>query len=447
MNFRNGVYLFLGLVLVDGAVRKWLFPEMEQVIYLAKDALLVAMAAAYLMRYGASLPVGIARTAFAGWLGAYAAITALQVLNPSLPSLLLGLVGLKSHLLYAALLALVPAAFRDTDELLRALRYLTVPFLLVLMLGMAQFYFPIDHPINRYVRGTAQDVATFGLFHRVRVTSTFSYISGMTVFVFFALCVGVALLAAGRWRVTANKLAITCIVAALVVVPMTGARWIFYMLALCVPVFLYGMMRSGVLTSRYALRLIVLGSLAVAAISFWSIDALESFQYRRQTASDTQARVEALTLKPLKLGVEAGLLGYGAGATHQVAPVLARDAGYYAWLPTTDFEDETGRIMLELGILGFVVAFGMRVYLCRLAWVAMMNGGTHAEKALAGGALAFFLAHLVSPIVFNVTAGALYWFFAGVVATILRDQHLRRAVMTPAPVPPAAATPAIRVTR
>lgn len=444
MNIRAGVYLFLALVLLDGAVRKWLLSGSEQIVYIVKDALLLAMLAAYMMRHGPNLPAGIARTALAGWLGAYVGITALQVLNPSLPSLLVGLMGFKTHVLYAALLALVPAAFRDTDALLRVLRYLTVPMVLVLILGMVQFYFPIDHPINRYVRGTTQDIATFGQFHRVRISSTFSYLSGMTVFTFFALCIGVALLAAGRWRLADNKLAILCIVAAAVVMPMTGARWIFYMVALCLPVFLFGMMRSGMLPTQYAVRLIVLCSLTVAAVSFWSMDALESFEYRRQTTTDTPERIGSLAMDPVRLGAEAGLLGYGAGATHQAARALVRDAGYYSWLPTTDFENETGRIMLELGIVGFVIAFGLRIYLCRLAWTAMMNGGTRAEKALAGAALVFFLAHLVSPIVFNVTAGALFWFLAGVVATILRDQHARRvaqAVAAPGPLVPA---PALR---
>jgi hypothetical protein len=428
VSFRNGLFLFLALVVFDGAVRKWLLPESEQVVYILKDLVLLAMLGAYVLRFGLKLPAGIAGTALVGWLGMYVVITALQVLNPSLPSLLLGLVGLKTHILYAALLVLVPATFRDTEDLVRALRYMIVPIVFVLVLGILQFGYPLDHPINRYVRGTTQDIATFGLINRVRITSTFSYVSGMTVFVFFALCLGVALLAAGRWRLASNKLTIACIIAAVVVTPMTGARWIYYMLMLSVPVFLFGMVRSSMLQTRYALRLVILGSLGVAAVSLGSIEALESFEQRRQVAADTQERIESLLLDPFKLAADAGLIGYGAGSTHQVAPALVRDAGYYQWLPTTDFEDETGRIMLELGIVGFVVVFALRVYLCRMAWLAMVNGGSRNEKALAGGALAFFLAHLVSPIVFNVTGGALYWFFAGVVATILRDQHARRIV-------------------
>lgn len=438
MTSRAGLYLFLALLVLDGAVRKWLLPGSEQLVYIAKDILLVALMARYFVKGGLRYPPGVSQSGLTGWLAAYVVIAALQALNPSLPSLLLGVIGLKSHVLYAALLFLVPAAFRDTDDLARAFRYLLVPITLVLALGVLQFYLPIDHPLNRYVRGTTWDISTFGSLHRVRVTSTFSYISGMTVFVFFALCLALGFLAAGRWRFGTSKLAYACLLAALVVAPMTGARWIYYVLMAALPVFLYGMARAGMLQGGYALRIVVFASLATAAISLWSMQALESFEQRRQSATDLGDRVESLVLKPFRFALDAGLLGFGAGATHQAAPALVPQAGYYDWLPTTDFEDEPGRLMLELGALGFVVSLGLRIYLCWLAWRTMLAGATPREKALAGAALMFFVAHVSSPIVFNGTGGALYWLFAGILAVILRDQHVRRAPAQPA-LPPGVA--------
>ena len=445
MSGRIGLYLFLALVVFDGAVRKWLLPGSEQLVYIAKDFLLVGLMARYLMQRGLQYPLGVSHSGLTGWLAAYVAIAALQALNPSLPSLLLGAVGLKSHVLYVALLFLVPATFRDTDEVARVFRYMLIPVTLVLAFGVVQFYLPIDHPLNRYVRGTTWDIATFGFLHRVRVTSTFSYISGMTVFVFFALCLALGLLAAGRWRFGTNKLAYTCLLAALVVAPMTGARWVYYVLLAALPVFLYGLVRTGMLQGRYALRIVIFASLATVAISLWSMQAFESFEQRRQSATDVGDRVESLVLKPFRFALDAGLLGFGAGATHQAAPALVQGAGYYDWLPTTDFEDEPGRLMLELGALGFVVSLGLRIYLCWLAWQAMLAGATAREKALAGAALMFFVAHVFSPIVFNGTGGALYWLFAGILAVILRDQYVRRA--TPQPALPPGAVLAARVRR
>jgi hypothetical protein len=437
MSGRVGLYLFLGLVVLDGAVRKWLLPGSEQLVYIAKDILLLALMARYVMQRGLQYPLGLPSSGLTGWLAAYVVIAGLQALNPSLPSLLLGAVGLKSHVLYVALLFLVPAAFRDTEDVARAFRYLLIPIVLVLAFGVLQFSLPVDHPLNRYVRGTTWEIATFGFLHRVRVTSTFSYVSGMTVFVFFALCLALGLLAAGRWRFASNKLAYACLLAALVVAPMTGARWVYYMLLLALPLFLYGMVRTGMLQGGYALRIVVFASLTMGAISLWSMQALESFEQRRQSATDFGARVESLVLKPLRFATDAGLLGFGAGATHQAAPALVPQAGYYGWLPTLDFEDEPGRLMLELGVLGFVVSLGLRIYLCWLAWQAMLAGGTPREKALAGAALMYFVAHVTSPIVFNGTGGALYWLFAGILAVILRDQYVRRATVQPA-LPPGA---------
>lgn len=426
MSFRVGLYLFLALVVFDGAARKWLFPGSEQIVYIAKDVLLVGLLLKCFMQRGLQLPPGTSNTALMGWLSAYVVIAALQALNPSMPSLMLGVLGLKAHVLYAGLLLLVPAAFRDTEELARAFRYLLIPVTLVLAFGAVQFYLPPDHPLNRYVRGTAYEIATFGIISKVRITSTFSYVSGMTAFIFFALCLNVAFLARGRWSIGRNKLAYACILAAIVVTPMTGARWIYYMVTLCLPLFLYGMLRAGMLQTRFAVRMIVLSALATGAISLWSIEAVESLEYRRHTATDTGERIRGLVTNPIRFGAEAGLLGFGAGSTHQAAPALVPEAGFYTWLPLTDFEDEPGRIMLELGIVGFFVAFGLRIYLCLLAWRALLAGESSTEKAFAAAAFVFFVAHLISPIVFNVTGGALYWLFAGIVATIMRDQHQRR---------------------
>jgi len=441
VTYRGGVLLFLALVLADGAVRKWLLPEFEQLVYIAKDVLLLGMLTWYGMSRGLRLPAGLSGSTLATLLSLYIAVAALQAFNPALPSLALGVLGLKAHVLYIALMLLVPAAFRDVDDLARTLRYALVPMILVLALGAVQFYLPPDHPLNRYARGS-QDIATFGLVGSVRVTSTFSYVSGMTVFVFFAFCLGLALLAAGRWRLRENKLACACIVAAVVVAPMTGARWFYYMVTLCLPVFLYGMIRSEMLQTKYAIRLVVLSFLTATAISFWSLSALESLQHRRESTGDAPARVEGLLLDPAKFSLEAGVLGFGSGATHQAALALVPGGHDFSWLPTAAFENEPGRIMLELGIVGFVVAFALRIYLCRLAWLAMVRGGTRNERTLAVAALIFFIAHVPSPIVFNVTGGALYWLFAGILTTILRDQHLRRGARPEIPPDAVLATPA-----
>lgn len=443
MSPRTGLYVFFALVVFDGAIRKWLLPGAEQLVYIAKDVLLVVLMARYLMQRGLQYPPGVGHTALVGWLGTYGVISALQAFNPSLPSLLLGAVGLKSHILYAALLFLVPAAFRDADDLARVFRYLLIPIALVLAFGVLQFYLPIDHPLNRYVRGTTWDIATFGFLHRVRVTATFSYVSGMTVFVYFALCLALGFVAAGRWRFGANKLAYACLLMAIVVAPMTGARWVYYVLLVCLPLFLYGMVRTDMLPARYALRVGVFASLAAVAISLWSLQAFESFEQRRQSATDVGDRVESLFLKPFRFVVDAGLLGYGAGSTHQAAPALVPDAGYYGWLPSIDFEDEPGRLVLELGALGFVVSLGLRIYLCLLAWRVLLAGATATEKGLAGAALMFLVAHIMSPIVFNGTGGALYWLCAGIVAVILRDQYARRVVAQPA-LPPGATLARVR---
>ena len=66
-------------------------------------------------------------------------------------------------------------------------------------------------------------------------------------------------------------------------------------------------------------------------------------------------------MSPYLLLPEAGLLGFGIGATHQTAAALAPNLPPYSWLRGLIVEVETGRIMLELGALGFLLVYLIRI--------------------------------------------------------------------------------------
>jgi hypothetical protein len=294
----------------------------------------------------------------------------------------------------------------------------------VLVLGILQFSAALDSPLNRYAAET-DAISTFGDTRAARVTGTFPYISGMTVFVFTVLLVSVARLLAGnrdrRW------LDWLCLTLAAAVVPMTGTRWNVYVWALVLPVLLWEMLmafRSAVARfARLALGLI----LVAVTVALLADQAITGFAQRARGAEDSKERIEQTFTDPVRFLADAGLVGFGVGSTHQAADRIVLDREVYSWLPGAGFESEPGRLMLELGGIGFLLLLGLKVSWIVGAHGALRQARTHAQFIAALVALGFFVAHLTAPVVFNATAGAFYWGLAGTLAIVLREQVAQTA--------------------
>ena len=140
--WRAALQLALVLLVFEGAIRKWLLPGAQDLIYFAKDVLLLGVYAGFLrdrarlrIRFPALpllyIPLGI--TALLGLM---------QVFNPALPNLLVGLSGFKAYFFYVPLLFVVPAAFPSDAALYRFLRLYVLIAIPVGLLATAQFFSP-----------------------------------------------------------------------------------------------------------------------------------------------------------------------------------------------------------------------------------------------------------------------------------------------------------------
>src|ERR1700737_4548608 len=102
-DWRSGVLLFLLWLLFDDLARKYLGNSM--IIYFAKDAI---VAACYLSYYVARRrrQVGVFKIPFLVPLAVFFGFTVIQVFSTQSPSILYGLLGLKSYFYYAPLMLL-----------------------------------------------------------------------------------------------------------------------------------------------------------------------------------------------------------------------------------------------------------------------------------------------------------------------------------------------------
>jgi hypothetical protein len=272
-------------------------------------------------------------------------------------------------------------------------------------------------------------VATFGSSQHVRVTGTFSFITGYTSFLVAVSILLLALLASSRWRFTNRKL-YAALGLTLLGMLMSGSRGPVFVLALLFPFYWYlAVLRERDAGGTVGRAVLAVGALAAAVVVFGG-DALAAFIGRATAASgDVQSRLLAPLLAPLQLLPEVGLFGFGTGSTHQTAAAVAPSIVPYSWLRGLMTEGETGKIMLELGPVGFLLIYLSRLVLLFTAFGYAKSLRTRFHRSLATAAFLFFLAQLPGSPVFDVVSGVYFWFFAGLLLLAVRLDALavRRA--------------------
>jgi hypothetical protein len=409
--WRHAMQAALVVLVLEGALRKWVFPEAQDLIYFGKDLILLGAYAGFLAdrrRGRVAVP-----SVLVGMLVLSGAVGALQVFNPRLPNPLVGLLGLKAYFFYVPVLWILPTVFarsRGLSARLRAYLMLAVP---IALLSVAQFMSSPKSMINAYAREQAGGASTFGSSTHVRVTATFSYITGYSSYLLATIMLALAVLAATRWRLKGSLGPYLALALAVGSLFMTGSRAPVFTLALLLPIYLWlSLAREGRRDAVLGRILLALG-LVAAAVNQVGADAVGAFYERAAGSGDAVERMLMPFVQPFRVMSDAGLLGYGIGATHQTAEAVTPGSEPYAWLEGKLVEDEPGRIMLELGPLGFFFFFFVRAYLVVFSLEQVFRLRSAFSRALATSCALFFLAHLPGGVVFNVTADVYYWYFAG----------------------------------
>ena len=105
------------LLVFEGALRKWVFPWGQAGIYLVKDAILLATYFGFLLDGQRNQPA----LRDAGPIKIVVILSfvfgCFEVLNPNSPSILVGLVGLKTYFLYAPVAFILPYAIKSREHL------------------------------------------------------------------------------------------------------------------------------------------------------------------------------------------------------------------------------------------------------------------------------------------------------------------------------------------
>jgi len=438
-DWRRSVKIALILAVIEGAIRKWVLPEASDLVYFAKDVVLLG---AYL-RYFVLDQTRSVTEKFSGvkvllWIATV--IVILQAFNLRLGSVAVGAFGLKAYLWYVPLCFMARDLFRSAEELQTFLKWYLFLVIPVCSLGVLQFFSPYDSPINTYAgASSATDVATFaveGRENRARITGTFSYISGHVTYLFVCLSLIVPLLASGL-----RKTWLVFVMAELALVAgnmfMSGSRGPVLMGVIFVACFLLLNQTTKKRNERSVVVPLVLAGAACVVVSmYWFGEAMDMFWARATNADDSRARVTSGFVEPFEylLDVETEVAGYGAGATHPGGAALRRrlDLPDAPELPP-GAENETFRVLLELGLFGFAVWYGLRLYLIWALWRTWRQLQSQFLKHLACAAFLVHLFQLPGQVVLNHTLGVYFWLMAGFIYLLpqLEAMALNRSPVNP----------------
>jgi hypothetical protein len=408
LNWKLSVKTVLVLVVIEGALRRWAFPQARELIYFFRDFILIG---AYLSFFSRSPPL-VDRYPSIKLLTIVATVLCfLQALNPSLGSFIVGIFGLRAYLLYIPLVWVVPHLFDSGDDLRNFLRNYLLLIIPVCTLGIVQYFSPADSPLNVYAPDLSAATASVGEF--IRITGTFSYLAGMTVFLsvcFSLLIVFVSLERTLIWKI------VYALLLSLVVINsfMTGSRGlILYEVLFLIGYCLLLLFNQPKAFFSFAGRLLISGVLATIIALNYFPQSIDAFVGRATGSGDSVGdRIAGSFTQVFDYGAM-GSIGYGTGATQPGASALRQVFKLPPGAPLPPSEGETGRVFIELGIAGFLVWYGLRIVLLLSLFSVFLRLKKPFYQRLAIAIFLFQSINMTGQLVTNPTMMAYFWFFSG----------------------------------
>jgi hypothetical protein len=300
----------------------------------------------------------------------------------------------------------------------------------VALLGFAQIAAGPDSLLNTYVSHSEEAAVTvrFGEdYDLVRTSGTFSYISGYATFLTFIALLALGYNMAQGWRIKNNIVPLAALTLVIGAMFTTGSRSPVYTLIATSPIILWLAVITRTLALGNALRLFVLVPIiAIVALNL-SPRAFEGFTQRASDSSDSA--LDRL-LSPVSQVIEAlsgaPALGIGIGTTHPSSfTIMGTDWPW--WLGDMLTETEMARVTVELGVIGLLLVFGLRVLVAAFALRAALSFKDQACRAM-GIVLAIYLTlGLINSIMLDATAGLYYWGALGLMLAMRRLEQVARA--------------------
>jgi hypothetical protein len=413
---RVELILIFALVLCvgEGALRKWVLGDtsfLSRVAYISKDFVFALCILIRPFKWGLEsmrLRNGIELGLLL--MGAGAVISSISDIN------FLGSVLSTRTFFILPVAAIYASLSLNEKSIHRIVHFIAVLAVVNAVLSAIQFYTPSTSWINRY---STEDsfVATVGFADNVRATGSFSYISGLGYFGFFAVWAATMILAKAKhfvqfaWGTIALSSALLCSL-------VTASRSIGLMVLFQVLAWLIAGSNFG---QKIKIVLIVgfVGIFLFITDSGNELVEIGSVVHRRAavTNDDLFSRLEYQFVSPVIQALDLGPMGVGYG-TEQ-----AGGGGELAGnRHRSSIESPWGRLILEVGIIGlfgFLITCGTVIAVCIRGF---KNSETERRSIYMLTGFCLVLNFLVG-FQFNHVAGFEFWFMAALITAYSNRQN------------------------
>lgn len=362
-NIKRLIWLYFWLLLFEGALRKWVLPQLSAPLLIVRDPVLLA---AYVLAWRAGV---FPRN---GWVIALAVIGFLSLLISVIPLWIYSLprialisgFGFRANFLHLPLIFLMPAVLtrEDVKKIGWWTLLLAVPMTLLMI---AQFQAGPDSILNRTASGEGEMITAGS--GKVRTSGTFSFILGVVSY--YAMALAFIVWAALKRGVYRNWLLVAATGALVIGIVVSGSRLLVAACALVIMSLVVVLILRPRAVNRLGQALII------AIVVGWVLAKIPVFKEGLEVLTARFFDVAEATDQSITVGMtsrvlegftnsfyifgKAPFLGFGLGiGTNAAAQVLTGEATFLL------SEEEWSRIFLESGPL-----FGLAyvVWRCGLA--------------------------------------------------------------------------------
>ncbi|MDQ2867332.1 MAG: hypothetical protein M3R59_02815 [Verrucomicrobiota bacterium] len=348
------IYVYIVLLVFEGALRKWVVPQLSNPLLIVRDPFVVLI---YLLAWKARIfprngfVISLAVIAILSW------VISIFVLDPYFPMLRILFVttfGFRSNFLHLPLIFIFPAVFNEADVKKMGRWFLLAMIPMGLLMAL-QFRASPDSFINRTVGlGDAEQIQAGG--GRIRPPGTFSFITGAIFYV--TTCVAFLLHGASSRDSYKSWLLVASGLAAAVAVLVSGSRSLVLMVLIVVGALGVAWIVRPDAVNRFLRNFVIVCVLAILITQLPIVKVGMHILSDRftESAEASQTSITVGIFDRITGGFTEGLshmdhipfLGYGLG--------LGTNAGAQALVGRAAFllaEGEWSRVLLESGpVLG-----------------------------------------------------------------------------------------------
>lgn len=367
------IWVYCILILIEGALRKWVLPSLSNPLLVIRDPLVLLIYICAVSKRCFPVNYFILGACVLAFFSFF-----FGLLSES-SNLLITLYGMRVNYLHLPLLFIIPFVMTRSDVILMGKFFLWTS-LPMTVLEVLQFYAPADHWLNINPGGVDASSLTGGM-GRLRSSGTFSFTQGLSAYFIYVAAFFLSFLI-DKKRISKVFLIVVGI-ALLIAIPASISRTLVLnsgILLIAATVSLYFKKNTSQLLFRFLCVLSIVTSLAAFLPVF--DEGIASFQDRWVNATGTTGAEFKTNIvdrflegfsQSYHLLEYAGITGIGVGmGTNVATKLLTNQVGFLL------AENEWSRIILELGsILG--VAFilyriGLFYYLLKESYHHLRSG-------------------------------------------------------------------------